>query len=333
MFLLNSKWLRTTFWLFAVVFCITSLAADIIFPTPFIWLIITFYCLWNAYLEFIVSALFISPGRPRPSFDSPHWDSHYRTFENVTTHIQVFQQNYSAPIIVFIHGWRSSSASVYGRAQWFVDRGWHAVVCELPGHGQSTPIPRWTALTASKHMEYQIENLDTFIDANKISHFFLYGHSMGGYICTRFASNSKNPPFEIPLTGLILESPLMLYSKIFEEISSKLKIPLAIRPFHLRRVFRDVRSMHPEHAHEIRLDQFDIPEWGMPSVPTLCLQAKTDNRLGRDHYDAAVSAFSETVSLSHHLLESLTPSGANTNIEREQLLLQWLESFDSLLLR
>ena len=125
-------------------------------------------------------------------------------------------------------------------------------------------------------MEHHIENLDSFIDANKISHFFLYGHSMGGYICTRFASNSKNFPFELPLSGLILESPLMLYSKIFEEISSKLKIPSAIRPFHLRRVFRDVRSMHPEHAQEVRLDRSTSLNGGChPCQRSACKRRRT----------------------------------------------------------
>ena len=331
--LMKSKWLRTAFWLIATTICTYAIMVQPIIKSPVVWIILTIYCMWNTYLEYIVSALFISPGTPKPSFESLEWDSHHLKFQSVTTHIQTFQQKNTAPLIVFIHGWRSSSASVFDRAQWFAEKGWHVAICELPGHGQSSPIPRWTALTASKHMKYHIKNLDNIIERKKVSHFFFYGHSMGGYICTRLSSHSNNIPYNIPLSGLILESPLMLYSKIFEEISNQLKIPSAIRPFHLSRVFRDIRSMLPPHAQDNRLAQFDVPEWGVPLAPTLCLQAKTDSRLGREHYDAAVSSFSGEIQLTHHLIESLTHSGAKTNSEREKLLIQWLETFDSLLLR
>jgi hypothetical protein len=80
------------------------------------------------------------------------------------------------------------------------------------------------------------------------------------------------------------------------------------------------------------LKQFDIPQWGIPSVPTLCLQAMIDTRLGRDHYDATVEVLSKQGNLTHHLIESLPHSGANTNEERESHLLEWLETFESLML-
>jgi len=287
------------------------------------------YCLFIAYLEALVSALFISPGPAKDSFESNEWQSHFIEFESVTTHIQTFQQEHVAPLIVFIHGWRGSSASVMGRAKWFVEKGWHVVICELPGHGKSTPLQRWNALTAVKHMQFHIKHLHDIIEPQQVSHFFFYGHSMGGYIFTRLSVDKENIPFNLPLSGLILESPLMLYSKILNEIRDQLKIPHALRKLHLGRVFRDVQNMHPSITDDT-LEQFDIPQWGVPLVPTLCLQAMTDTRLGRDHYDALVNTFSKDTHLTHHLIESLTHSGAETNDEREAHLLNWLETFDSL---
>ena len=110
----------------------------------------------------------------------------------------------------------------------------------------------------------------------------------------------------MPLSGVILESPLLLYSKILLEISDKLKIPHFIRHLHLKRVFRDVILMHPEIDESRGLEQFDVPLWGVPSAPTLCIQAMNDNRLGRSHYDAAVSEFTDDVPFTPHLIESLT---------------------------
>ena len=326
-----SKWMRTFVWLFFTALVFIFLINQYLFNSPYIWLIIGAYCLLNVYLEFIVSAIFISPGATNKSFESEYWKSHFREFESVTTHIQTFQQGHIAPLIVLIHGWRSNSLSLQGRAEWFVEKGFHVVICELPGHGKSTSVQRWNALTATKHMKFHIKHLHDLIEPQHVSHVILYGHSMGGYICTQISTDELNIAYDLPLTGLILESPLMLYSKILDEIRDQLKIPSILRPLHLRRLFRDIRAMHPSIKSN-NLNQFDIPHWGNPSVPTLCLQAMTDNRLGREHYDATVEVLSKHGNLTHHLIESLSHSGAKTNEVRERHLLEWLETFESLIL-
>ena len=328
---LSSKWLRTFVWIFSTALVSICLINQYLFTSPYIWLIIGAYCLFNAYLEFMVSAIFISPGKTNKSLESENWKSNFREFDSITTHIQTFQQENVAPLIVLIHGWRSTSSSLQGRAEWFVKKGWHVVICELPGHGKSTSVQRWNALTAVKHMQYHIRNLHNIIEPQHVSHVLFYGHSMGGYICTHLSTDEMNIPYDLPLTGLILESPLMLYSKILDEIRDQLKIPSILRPLHLRRLFRDIQAMH----HSIKaknLKQFDIPQWGIPSVPTLCLQAMIDTRLGRDHYNATVEVLSKQGNLTHHLIKSLSHSGANKNDERESHLLEWLETFESLML-
>jgi len=330
MSLLTSKWLRTLIWTSISLLVILATLFQLALPTS-LWIVLAAYCLYNAYMEFMASAIFIAPGPPKGSIDSIEWNSHLRTFDSITTHVLSFKQDHTAPLIVFIHGWRGSSASVHARADWFAAKGWHVVICELPGHGQSTSIPRWNALTATKHMQYHIKHLDAIIDSNLVNQIFFYGHSMGGYICTRLSSDKDNIPYDLPLSGLILESPLMLYSRILDEIRRKLKIPSFLQNLHLKRVFRDVRAMHPSITSQ-NLDQFDIPQWSVPRVPTLCIQAMTDTRLGREHYDATVEMMSSGKLLTHHLIESLTHSGAKTNEERETHLLDWLETFDSIVL-
>lgn len=331
--LFTSKWLRLWLWLTASILSCLCLINAYLVESPFFWTFIVLFCLFNSYLEFIVSALFISPGAAKKSLDSPGWNSHYPTLNSKVTHIQIFNHKKTAPLVVFIHGWRGSSASVLERAQWFIEKGWHVAIMELPGHGSSTPLARWNAITASKHIQFHLKNFEHLLEQRYVSDFFLYGHSMGGYLCTRISQDPENIPYSMQLSGIILESPLLLYSKILLEISDKLKIPKILRPLHLKRVFRDVKAMHPEIVESNGLEQFDIPVWGVPHAPTLCLQAMNDNRLGRDHYDAAVLEFSKNTRFTHHLIESLSHSKARRNEEREILLLEWLNQFDSLLLR
>lgn len=329
----TSRWLRMWLWVI-----LSFIASFLFFNFTFsyshlFWPMIILFCCFNAYLEFIVSALFISPGPPKPSLQSDEWESHLLSNDSKSIHVQLYNQSYKAPLIVFIHGWRGSSASVFDRAQWFVEKGWHAAIIELPGHGQSTPLSRWNAISASKEILFHLERFDTLLDSKLVSDFFLYGHSMGGYLCTRISKTPQIIPYDLPIRGIILESPLLLYSNILLEISDKLRIPKFIRPLHLQRVFRDVKSMHPDIDVSDGLQQFDIPAWGLPSSPTLCLQAMNDVRLGRDHYDAAVSHFTDNAPFTHHLIESLSHAGARRNKEREELLLEWLEQFESLLLK
>lgn len=328
----KSRWLRTILWIACLILSITSIFTTPVVESSIFWVLVSLVCLFNAYMEYIVSALFISPGPAKQPLQSPNWKSYYPKYQSKITHIQLFHQKKTAPFIIFIHGWRGSSVSVFERAQWFIEKGWHAAIIELPGHGSSTSLSRWNAITASKHIQFHLSNIESLLESNYVSDFFLYGHSMGGYICTRISHDPDNIPYDMPLTGLVLESPLLLYSNILREISDRLRIPNFIRPLHLKRVFRDVTSMHPEIDASIGLKQFDVPLWGIPSVPTLCVQAMNDSRLGRDHYDAAVSEFTGNIPFTHHLIESLTHAGARRNEEREELLLEWLKDFDSLLL-
>ena len=326
------KWLRTLLWLsLFIATTVLLISADLSLFWFCTLLIASVVCLYNSYLEFMVSAIFISPLKPKKSAIGEQWSSHYGIHKDVKTHIQVHSTNPNQPLVIFVHGWRSTSASVADRAMWFVEKNWNALLLELPGHGQSSPIHRWNAITSAEHVEYHLRNLSEYISVSKDAPIFLYGHSMGGYLCSRVSSQqSKSLGFNI--TGVVLESPLMLYSYILEEICRQLRIPRFLRPMHLKRLYRDVKMMHPEIEPSDTLKQFDVPQWGLPNAPTLCLQSMNDNRLGRAHYDALVLHGGKEHPLTHHLIESLPHSGARTNEDREQLLSDWLHSFDSLLL-
>ena len=324
------KWLRTLLWLSLFIVSVAILIATELSEIWFLSvLMMCLFCIYNSYLEFMVSAIFISPLKPKKSAIGVQWSSHYGFHKDIKTHIQVHSTNPNQPLVIFVHGWRSTSDSVADRAMWFVEKNWNAMLLELPGHGQSSPIHRWNAITSAEHVEYHLRNLSEYISISKDAPVFLYGHSMGGYLCSRVSSQHVKPLGFI-VTGVVLESPLMLYSHILEEICHKLRIPQAMRPMHLKRLYRDVKMMHPDIKPSNTLKQFDVPQWGLPDAPTLCLQSMNDNRLGRAHYDALVLHGGKEHQLTHHLIESLPHSGARTNEDREQLLSDWLDSFDSL---
>lgn len=330
--LMNRRWSRgllfTTVFLFLISFFLyTDEFLYRIFIIPLL-----LYALYNSYLELIVAKIFISPNNSKPSVEGGIWNSHLPQFKSLKSHILTTNINGdSAPVVIFIHGWRSTSLSVVDRAEWFIEKGWNAVIVELLGHGKSSPIDRWNAISAVEHVEHHLNHLDTFIDISRSPELFVYGHSMGGFVASRISSmNSKVD--KLQWTGAILESPLMMYSEIYDEIANTLRVPNFLRKSLLRRVYREVLHMHPEIQLEETLEQFNVPEWGLPQAPTLCLQASNDNRLGRIHYDA-LHQHAEHSRTTFHLIESLPHSGAKRNAERENLLLNWLSKFESLLLK
>ncbi|MBT60372.1 MAG: hypothetical protein CMA63_02315 [Euryarchaeota archaeon] len=322
------RWWRTLCW--ATLFLSASLTTYLTsYDVPFVlWFFLFGYVLFNLYIEAMVALSFISPSNSKRSFSSDKWGTHSFLFEGISTHCVHFTQPSPSPLIVILHGWRSTSASVAGRAKWFEQRGWNVIIIELAGHGSSSDVSLWTAIRASEHVENAVRNLtDVFTDSH-VSDVFFYGHSIGGFIATRVSNKPEISPFSANLSGLILESPMLLYSRIYEEIFASLRIPSFLRSTHLKRCLRVIRQMHPWFIGD-SLDDFDLPQWASPDHPTLCLQSMNDRRLGRAHYDALVATMDGRGLLTHHLLESLPHSGAQTNAEREQHLAVWLKNFNT----
>lgn len=63
---------------------------------------------------------------------------------------------------------------------------YHVIVIDLPGHGESV-----SKKTLIYTMTEQAERLHAFLEAKKIKNIYLFGHSMGGAITTRYAVNHK----------------------------------------------------------------------------------------------------------------------------------------------
>ena len=66
-----------------------------------------------------------------------------------------------------------------------------------------------------------------------------------------------------------------------------------------------------------------FPHWGLPKVPILLLQAETDTRLGRYHYDLLMS---QDLDITGHLIKSLPHSKNRVNDDRDKLIVEWIEN-------
>lgn len=282
---------------------------------------------YNAVIDSFVSLSFLTPGRAKPSFVADGWQQNGFTFESRMVHTISHWKETPAPLLVLVHGWRASSASVSDRGIWFANRGWHVLMIELPSHGSSDTHPVWSAYKSMQAVEHVCRNIEQLARHDMIQYSMYYGHSMGGFIGLRLLNQPGLRIGSQPFTALILESPMTMYSPILEEISIRLRIPSLLKyPYQRRLIQRFNASITPRSEFR-SMDEFDLPLWGGPSIPVLCIQADPDQRLGMEHFNRLVLTYKqrgESDLLTAHRLKGLTHTGAKIHPERNQLIEEWL---------
>jgi pimeloyl-ACP methyl ester carboxylesterase len=289
--------------------------------------------LYHTIIEFYVGISFLLPGRRKPSFEGDGWSSNFFDHDGCLIHTVSKIQTGPAPLLVMVHGWRSSSRSVADRALWFTERGWHVVMVELPNHGSSGEYGHWSAYRSMKAVESVVTELATIIDPSNVTSVTYYGHSMGGFIGLRLASKESLRVAAHPLKRIILESPMTMYEPILDEIANGYRIPMFLRPAYRRRLIERFNESVGQIGRWSKVEEFNIPLWGAPKLPILCIQAVPDERLGMRHFEQLSMVYSRLEYdgfLTSVPLESLRHSGARINEDRNNAIEHWLTNEGSL---
>ena len=95
----------------------------------------------------------------------------------------VYYEGGEGPTIVLLHGF-ASNKEVWLETAKLLTPHFHLVIPDLPGYGASSPIPG-----ADAGIHAQARRLAGFVDALKLQHFALAGHSMGGAIAGVYAAD------------------------------------------------------------------------------------------------------------------------------------------------
>jgi len=289
--------------------------------------------LYHTLIEFYVGISFLLPGRRKSSFESDGWNSQFFDYDGCSINTVSNIQTQISPLMVMVHGWRSSSSSVADRAMWFTERGWHVVMIELPNHGSSGEYGHWSAYRSMKAVEFVVTDLTSIIDPSNVSSVSYYGHSMGGFIGLRLASKESLRVATHPLSRMILESPMTMYEPILDEIANGYRVPSFMRTAYRRRLIERFNESVGQIGRWSKVEEFNIPLWGAPKLPMLCIQAVPDERLGMGHFEQLVKVYSQPGYegfLSSVTLESLRHSGARTNDDRNNAIEHWFLNEGSL---
>jgi pimeloyl-ACP methyl ester carboxylesterase len=283
----------------------------------------------NLFIEYLIIQIFKKIHFQKPSIEVEPWLELIADCRGVEARAMLNRRDESAPLLLLIHGWKSSAESVRERAEWFCDRGWHALIIEMPGHGKAMSVEKWTAIRVVEHTVELMGALDSLLPQQDITEIVYYGHSMGGFVGLNLSKRIDEYPWGNKIKGWILESPMTKYSMIYEDSITRNKIPKILHSSIQKRLFAQLSALHPQENTIHSLMQLDVPIWGLPQQPTLILQAEVDTILGRSHYDLLVSSMVDAGRediLTTHLIEDLPHSGARTNSTRNYHIEQWLEN-------
>ncbi len=332
MILLHNRWLIC---IIAILFGILDLLLISYFTSrstlaTIILIIIAIPLFYNIILEFYVAMIFISPGSRKPSIDDSDWIHNSLSHDGPDVYFLTNFRDDESPMMIMIHGWRSSSKSMHDRARLYIEKGYHVLIMELPGHGNANSISKWNAGITTSNLLFLMDNLDSVINMSLISKIFFHGHSIGGFVLLKYSKESSTITNNDLVKGFILESPMTCYSKIFQEVCSRLFIPNIFQKRLWTRLTFHFSALNPNFPKINSFKDVDVPKWGIPVVKTLVVQAGTDERLGPDHYNNLVQSFNQLNRdelLTNMIIEDLTHAGARTNSKRDKVITKWLDSF------
>jgi len=285
--------------------------------------------LYNFILELWIGMAFISPGNKKKMFNDAKWQS---SFHNLSTqiHVKSHFDDAKRPLVIIIHGWRSGAISMQGRAEIYLKMGMHVIIFEMPGHGASEPVAKWTAGHAAVTFHEFFEAIESKFDMDLVSKIFLHGHSMGGFVLLKFNKLASSNNQYDKIHGYILESPLTCYSFIFEETIKQLFIPRFLRNQYWKRLRVHFNTVNPKLTSVANITEVDIPSWGSIDNDLLLIQAEHDDVLGRRHYDRLVNLQTNLekthYTFDNHLVSSLTHAKSRTNIARDIIIEEWIDS-------
>lgn len=283
------------------------------------------------YLELMTQWSFRAPSRRKPVLNEPHWNPQLQVINGVEIQSYFWRGSIEKPTLWMAHGWTASSQRMVGRLESFMQDGWNVVMFDLPNHGGSGKLLKWTAeqsctLVIGAANALSVE--EPWLFDRKV---FFYGHSMGGFLGLRLSKRRDELDFGTRWAGWVFESPMTGYSEIFDETCNLLRVPSLLRSALLSKTLRHVYAINGEPRLH-RLSDADVPVWGLPHEPVLVVQANPDERLGAVHHERLVAAMSKRGRSSDFTLvklDTLRHSGAYVHEERERIVADWLEAHSS----
>ncbi len=287
--------------------------------------VLTFFLL---YLEVMTQWSFRSPTRRKPAVDDPNWERIELESNGLNIVHYVHRGHEAAPLAWVVHGWTAGAMRMMHRSSSFVERGWTVVMVDLPSHGGSDGLVKWSAEETTTHLITSMNQLKEMHPPWFQNGVCYFGHSMGSFVGLRISHRRDELAIGTQVKGWIFESPMTGYTEIHDETCNLLRIPRVLRPMILAKTIRHFNAINGPRRPIRDLSDADVPSWGITNEPTLLVQANPDERLGPVHHERLIQCMEAPPYkglLVVHLLNDLRHSGSHESASRKIVVDEWLD--------
>ncbi len=276
--------------------------------------LLSFFLALLVLYHLIIREMFAGPKTRSPALEDKDYTIVKEDNNGIDIYGYIRYQDKKSDLVVFLHGWMSSSERFLERMKLFHDHGFHTLAHDMRGHGIAPETYEWTAGKVINDLMFLLER----VDKKRVNKVHFYGHSLGGYVAIGMHNYRHNGWWKEAYGTMILESPMSAYSPILKEMSGKLSF---LGPILKKWALNGFRKIHPDYG-KIEWKEVDVPYWALPKCPILLLQSADDQRLGRYHYDLLME---QPIDFEAHLIESLPHSRNRVNSERDGLIVDWIQ--------
>ena len=146
----------------------------------------------NVILIILIAVLSLTTGSPTKLYDMVmHYERYTAGLEKRSITLDFGKMVYlensvkSDETLLFVHGF-GGNKDTWNRVIEALDDKYHAIVIDLPGHGESVSEKRLGYTIAE-----QAERVYKFVEAKDLKGFYLFGHSLGGAVALRYTGTHQ----------------------------------------------------------------------------------------------------------------------------------------------
>lgn len=280
------------------------------------------------YLEVMTELSFRSPPRRKPVIEDNDCEKINVNINGINILHYLFRGDTNKPLAWLCHGWTAGAVRMLDRASSFRERGWSVMLVDLPSHGGSDSLKKWSAEETTTLLIGSINRFSQTHGDLFDRKICFYGHSIGAFIGLRISKRRSELLLPQCISGWIFESPMTGYTEIHKETCDMLRIPTIVRPLVLKKTMRHFNAINGPIRRITRLADADIPAWGMVDEKTLLVQADPDERLGPVHHRRLIECMAKPAYsglLTPHFLPELRHSGSHVCESRKQVVDEWID--------
>ena len=138
--------------------------------------------LFLTYLELVTQWSFRAPPRRKPALEDPRFERRMVVVKGLQIAHYIAAGRPGMPLVWMCHGWTSASCRMIDRADSFLKRGWSVLLVDLPGHGISDGLEKWSAEESTSYLLEAMNHLQRAQPELFGAGIVHYGHSIGAFI-------------------------------------------------------------------------------------------------------------------------------------------------------